>query len=244
MEILSSIKIKNGDKEAKIHFCLLTEESEKQQMFSLRKKIYTERGYIPEGADDFDDYDSNKSTKYFAAVVDKNIIGSVRVIYGDFLPTEKFFSFKKPLEVSGFSKNQKAELSRLVVEPFKFGATYLPRGLLLLFILKVIVEKFEEENVVGGYAFIKESLRKKMSSRGMPLHFLSDFELLYPETGVMYNYFSQKDDPVTPIYYLTNEFSAYIQKIISSPLFKHVETGEYLLRRRLYNLYTKLSRFV
>jgi len=244
MKIYSDLKIKNPYGVKHISVGVPETSAEKESMFELRNRIYKERGYIPsEETNDRDSFDDDPSTQYFIATIDGQVIGSVRIIYENVLPTEKYFTFKEPGEISSIPRRKRAELGRLVVMPYISKGIYLPRGLVLLLILRAAVVDFKMRGTDGGYAFIKESLKEKMAQRKMPVHVLDNFSNHYPKDGILYNYFTQEDDPVTPIYFLTSEFDKYTEKMLHSFMFKELKKEHYQLRVWFYNLYNRVLRF-
>jgi len=125
------------------------------------------------------------------------------------LPTEKeCFRFVEPEAIKKIHRGCRAEVGRLIAKKYRVGNNFLPRHMTLL-ALFAAVEKFSSENnIAGGYAFIKNSLKKKLEKLMFPFHEIKPNEEIYGQ-GVLKPYFDQKKNPVIPIYFLASEIRQY-----------------------------------
>ena len=179
MQILNTVKARVGDKDRIIYFGLPDNQRELDETFRLRFKIYAEKNYIdsskfPNGLEE-DEHDFNNQCSYFIAKIDEQIIGFVRIIKDNVLPTEKYFKFFEPEAIKNIPDYQRCELGRLIVAPFTDkNGKYLPRHIVLLFLIKSLVDFGIKNNILGGYAFIKDKLKKKFKKLRIPIY------LIYP----------------------------------------------------------------
>jgi N-acyl-L-homoserine lactone synthetase len=235
----------------RISFGMPVSQLEKEKIFKLRFDVYGRRKYIDVSkyADglETDEYDSNLGTKYFFASTEQGeVLGAIRLIQSDLLPTEKIFIFKEPKEISSIAKDRRVELGRLViVPPDREKKIYLPRNLIFLFLVDTLVDYGTSSSIDGGYVFVKESLRKKLDKLRAPIHYIEDFKQNYPQDGVLYNYFNQKDDPVYPAFFLTKEFKEFTSGIInSSLLFSKTGVNSFTLRSNFYTKFLQLLKII
>ncbi len=249
MEVMRRLKVEIEGEISTLEFGRVTTETEKEKVFALRYKKYVAKGYIdpelfPDGfeKDSFDE----EGCEYFVCTLDDEVVGTVRFIQQEFLPTEELFDFPEPSAIAAMSRNKRAELGRLVIAPPQDGAFYLPRNLVLIFIIDILVEHCSDKGILGGYAFIKESLNKKMKKLSFPFHRIpSHSEHKCKPDNILYPYFTQKSDPVIPIYFITNEFKNYISKIIeNSWVFYKEEERTYCVRKNLYTRFLKKANII
>jgi N-acyl-L-homoserine lactone synthetase len=245
MKILKTVQVDIDGKEETIDFGIPETSAEMQKMFALRYSEYSRRGYInPEKYSDGqekDDYDDGRSF-YFIAVWKDKAIGTIRLIQDNILPTENDFQFDEPTELSGISRQNRAEFGRFViVPPDRQNKKFLPRGLVMLVMFSVLLEYCREQNILGGYSFIKTDLYKKMCRLRMPVRIISPYLQKYPENGVLHNYFSQKENPVIPIVFLTDDFENYLRKILSFKLIFAINGKNIRMKN---NFFTRLLRFL
>lgn len=179
-------------------------KKEFQAMFQLRADEYRRRGYITTESD-IDEYDLEGKCAYFIARIEGKIVGTARLIIDDPLPTEKYFEFKEPSSMKSIPRNQRGEISRLVVIAGKMN------HLVLWHLIKAIVEFGQEEGLQGGYAFIKRGLNRIIESVGIPIHRIRPFTLRYEEE-LLHGYF-YNGSPVVPIYYLRDEVADAMERI-------------------------------
>ncbi len=249
MKVLSKLSIKLDKEDKELLFGLVETKEELKKARQLRFQVYNKCDYIDSNRytknEESDQMDENKSTEHLIACIDGDVIGNIRIIQDSPLPTEKYFTFSRPEVFEGIDNDNLAELGRLVAVPYKNAQTYLPRGLIFLFLIHSLVIYYKEKGYLGGYAFIKEDLEKKMVKRGMPLHIIKEAKQDYPKNGALSKYFNQKDNKVKAIYFLTEEFEEYTKKILNERLiFKKLNKEEYCLKLKSYNLYLKLARAI
>lgn len=247
MKILKEIHLETKGGDHIIYFGTVDNNQELQEMFQLRYKIYSEMNYIskdlfPEKIEK-DEYDETKKCDYFIVKFKNQIIGSARVIKDYYLPAEKeCFKFKEPPKIKEIPREKRGEISRFIV-----ARTYnklLPPHLVFLGIFDTIVKVALEEGRIGGYSFIKESLRKKLKKLGMPSHVIKPYTQIYSKKH-LWGYFHNPADPVIPIYYLRDEAKEYLDGIFNNKkIFKKIDDKKflYLLNNRWrFLFYIKLS---
>ena len=205
---------------------------EMKMMQKFRYDNYLSHGYISAdalpGGLDIDEYDNEKKCVYFIAQVDNRIIGCVRLILADPLPTIKdCFDFKEPEVIKNIPAKKRGEVSRLIVEDYG-GGKHFPRHVIMMGMMSVLVDYCLSHGIVGGYGFIKDKLKKKLEKIKMPLVFIKDFKQKY-DLPLLHGYFNDPNDPAWPIYYLAADAERYFKMIESITFDKDAETGEYLL---------------
>lgn len=238
MKKIISLIYKTSSNRVVVDFGIPENEDELKKMYSLRYKSYSKKGYLNlDKCIDNLDIDENDSLNfrhlYIVASCEDEYIGTLRSIKKTPLPTEEDFEFKKPEIFKDIASDKLREIGRLI-SISNPKTNILPRGLIMLFMLHTASIIFKSENIYGGYAFIKETLLKKMVKRNMPFHIIKEYKETYPKDGVLYPYFHQKNDPVVPMYFLTEEFLKYTNKKTHSPLiFKWNTDREVLLKNNL-----------
>lgn len=250
MDVYRTLKVYTGGICRTITFGEATTETEFRDIYHLRYIVYSKKEYIDK--DKYKDnlekdiYDENGSCHYFIAKTDNKLIGVIRIITSDPLPTEKSFSFVEPKEILNIPRSRRAELGRfIIVPPDKENGIYFPRGLVMLFLLDTLSSFGLKNKILGGYAFVKKSLERKMEKRGLPFGKISTYHQIYPRDGVLYSYFTQKDDPVVPIYFLTQKFLDYSEnRIRNSFMFKNINGCDYVLRNNIYTTFLKYLRII
>jgi len=178
-------------------------EEEFEAMFRLRSKEYKRRKYITVDSD-FDEYDLGGKCVYFIAKLQEEIVGTVRLIMADPLPTELYFDFEEPLEMRMIPKGKRTELSRLIAVAGEVNY------LVLWNLIKAILEFSEKNDFQGGYSFIKRGLERIIQSMGIPLHVIDSSALRYSDS-LLHGYFYH-GSPVKCIYYLRDEIIEAINK--------------------------------
>lgn len=243
MILLNELHLKINKLDKVIYFGIPSTKKELMDMFSLRRRMYSIKGYLKEDvSSDKDEYDNRDKSDYFIAKIDNRIIGTLRLIKDDNLPMEKdCFSFKEPIAIKKFSKNQRREISRLVIIPYdKEKKQYLPRNIVLLFLVKSLIDFSSENNIYAGYSFVTKSLYVKLKKLKMPIHIINKYKQIYPPNGLLYPYFSKKDNPIIPIYYLKEEVEEYIDGLLKKGIFKIINNNKFVLKSSLYNKILKL----
>lgn len=250
MEVYRSLKVCSKYICKTITFGEATAETEVNDIYHLRYAVYSKKEYIDKykykDNTEKDIYDEKGLCRYFIAKIDGRLIGAIRIIISDPLPTETSFSFVEPEVISNIPRSKRAELGRfIIIPPDRNNGVYLPRGLVMLFLLDTLSSFGFKNNILGGYAFIKKSLEYKMEKRGLPFRKIPIYHQIYPRDGVLYNYFTQKEDPVIPIYFTTKDFLDYSEsKIRSSSIFKKISNRDYILRNNLYTTFLKFLRII
>lgn len=237
-----------GHTDRTIYFGIAHSENEKAEAYRLRFNVYKERGYIdanryPQG-EEVDMFDEPGKSVLFVAAIEGQIIGCIRLITTAPLPTEHYFDFDEPQEINVIPPHQRGELGRFVIiPPDRRNGDFLPKGLVMLFMLDTVAHYGLTHTIAGGYAFIKKSLETKMRRLGVPFKKINTYREHYPPEGVLYNYFSQADNPVVPVYFLTQECAHFTEKKISHPLFfKHISPTTVRLRTpRLFSFLQKIK---
>ncbi len=176
-------------------------DEELEAMFRLRTKVYTELGYIT-AESDIDEYDLNKCI-YFIAKINDRLVGTVRLVIDDPLPTELDIAFKEPEEIARIPRNKRGEISRLV--SIAKGMNHL----VSLSLIKAIIKWAQENDFLGGYASIfKGAFNPAFSILAHPI---SSTTLKY-DKDLLHNYF-YKGDKVLTIYYLRDEAAEFMEKM-------------------------------
>ncbi|MCS7184042.1 MAG: hypothetical protein NZ866_01695 [Patescibacteria group bacterium] len=215
MEIYNKLIIRMKNKNFEIDFGIPNNENELIEMFKLRYEIYSKKNYIdikrfPERLEK-DDYDKNNKSIYFIAKINYDLIGSLRLIKDNLLPTQIYFDFIEPEEIKIIPPEKRIEIGRLVVKRKNLDSkVYLPRHLVMLTLFKSALSYCQENNYLGGYAFIKKTLEKKLKLIKFPFHYIKKYTQRYPKDGILFNYFNDIKDPVIPIYFLISEVKNYL----------------------------------
>ncbi len=245
MKIYERLKFNHEGKTKEIFFGVPETAEELEKMYSLRFAVYDKKDYFKEDLDiktDQDLLDQEGKCLYIVALVDDGrILGAVRLIRDDVLPTEKFFKFKEPVEISRIPRSARGEIGRLVVQQYS-GDSFFPRNLILLFMLKSLLRLGSEVGIEGGYSFVKKTLWNKLAKLGVPIHLIPDYVQTYPEDGSLYNYFNQEKDPVSPTFFLLSEAEKYFEYLLganSKLVHKEKDTDVYILNDSLYTKFLK-----
>lgn len=223
----------------KLEFGRPTTSEELEELYRLRYRVYAKHGFITpnEKESDRDLYDENAT--YFVARIDGKLIGAVRLIQQTPLPTEKYFSFQKPIAIADAGPTEKCEISRIVIERYD-GEGDIPRSIIMLFLVNILVSFARKRHLTVAHAFIKSKLYQKFKKLSIPFHHIAEYRQQYPENGILYSYFNQKDNPVIPIYFLASDIEGYITKVLGNKnMFSKKGETEYVLRGNLYNMFLK-----
>lgn len=248
MKVFQKLKFSHEGINKEILFGTPESEEEFEKMYSLRFDVYSEKEYFHKSANeaknrtDKDQYDVDKKCFYAIAVIDDSrIIGSVRLICDKILPTEIFFKFDTPQKMEEVPIVSRGEIGRLVIQPYA-KSSFLPRNLVLLFLLKTIFQIGHNAGVKGGYSFVKKGLLHKLQKLKVPIHVIHEYVQDYPHDGILFNYFNQLDNPVYPTYFFADEIEQYLVNILSSRsnIIKCEQDGETFVLND--TLYTKFLR--
>ena len=254
MNIFRKLTIRGVNADRTILFGETTTDNEKQEVYKLRYKIYSEQGYIDStkysNLFETDEYDSVGKSQYFiAAIKEKDnlrLIGCIRSIFSDVLPTELAFYIKEPEELRSIPRANRFEIGRFViVPPDKLKKDYLPRGIVMLFLLNTVSNYAIKKNLLGGYAFIKQSLNIKLRRLKFPVGYIKEYKQHYPKHGVLYKYFTQVNDPVIPIFFVTKLFFQYTENIICNRfMFRREGDNTFLFRSNVYTYILKVLKIL
>lgn len=242
------IPSKKSEPEQQICFGLVNEESELHDIYKLRYQVYSEKEYInPKlypNQEETDSYDSSQKTINFSAITNGKTIACIRLIIDDPLPTEKAFTFSEPEALKPIPRHKRGELGRfIIIPPDRTNKKYLPRGLVMLFMLATVSAYAKEYGIKGGYSFVKKSLDVKLKKMRVPIRSISKYEQHYPDDGVLARYFNQPNDPVIPMYFLTEECVNFVKITLSKKiLFQQVKPTTYRLHPISYTLYRTFLR--
>lgn len=249
MKVLKELKLKLNKEDKIIFFGIPDSQKELDDMFRLRFKIYSKKNYIDKDKycenKEIDLYDKNNLCDYFIAKLDDKIIGTIRLIKSDTLPTEKDFSFTEPDQIKEIPRENRGELSRFIITPpSEKGEIFLPARLVMLVMFSTLINYGVNNSILGGYSFIKKSLEKKMEKIGFPFHKIKDYKLEISNTNTLYKYYINNDDPVIPIYFITNEFKIFIEKILNNNLIFTRENNTLTLNDNVYTKFLKLCNVI
>lgn len=234
----------------RIYFGMADLKEELDEIFALRYKVYSRKGYINEqlykDGREIDVYDREGKCKYFFARYEDKIIGSIRLIVSDRLPTEDVFSFEEPVEIKKIKKINRVEFGRfIVIPPDEKNGLYFPRNLIMLFLINILGRYCLDNEFYGGYSFIKKRLRDKMRSLRMPIHEINNYKQCVDKDDVLFNYFNQKDDDVIPIYFLTNEFVKFSEDHIENThIFTKIDNTSFALNSNIYTNFLKNLKII
>jgi len=244
MKILFKLKISS---EKLIYFGQPENMQEKDEMFRFRFEVYSRRNYIEDtnypNKLEIDSYDLEGKCVYFISKFNDILVGSVRVIRDYYLPTEKeCFKFEEPDQIKSIDRNERIELGRLIAVP-PSNNQYFPRHLIMIFLLYCCLLYAKENNIKGGYAFIKSKLEKKLKKINIPFKKILKYQQIYPSNGPLFKYFNDPNDPVIPIYYLTSEidkwFSDFLKKYFV--ILKENNISVFILKKTKFNLFLFIS---
>lgn len=246
MIIYNTLVLKDRDRNIIVDFGIPDSSEELEDMFSLRFEVYSKKNYIdvkkyPDGREK-DKYDQTNKCVYFIGKINNIIISSARLIIDEKLPTELYFKFQEPNIISKIPKKNRAELGRLITIPFKIKNRFLPRHIITLMLIKTVIDYAVANNYMGGYAFIKKKLDQKFKILNFPIHYIEQYDQVYPQEGDLYKYFNDNEDSVIPIYYLTNEIESYFKNLFSNKYFFSQDSQKIYLRNEwIYNSWLKIK---
>jgi len=250
MIVYRVLKVAGKDLQNTIEFGEADSDEEKADIFRLRYEVYSCRGYIdpsryPDSVE-LDSYDTDNKCKYFIAKIGTRIIGCIRLIRDDPLPTEQYFTFSEPEKIRSIPRNRRCELGRFIIIPLdKIKNRFLPRGLIMLFMFDTVLNYAIRNGIEGGYSFVKSSLERKMKILMVPVNIISQYLCKYPQNGVLVNYFSQVNDPVIPIYFVADEFYRFTERRIhSSMMFQKEDDTTVILKLNLYTRFLKSLKII
>lgn len=179
-------------------------KEELDAMFRLRADVYKQEGYITT-EDDIDQYDLDNKCVYFITKLDEKLVGTVRGVIDDPLPTELYFDFEEPEEMARIPRNKRGEISRLI------GVAKETNHLIFLGLIKALIEFAKESDVLGGYASLMGGFVQTLLSMGIPVHPIGSAHLKY-DKGLLHNYF-HKGDKAVSIYYFRDEAAEFMEKM-------------------------------
>lgn len=245
---MKELRLKLDSKEKLVVFGIADTDREIEAVYGLRHEIYSKKGYINEKSfpDDLelDDYDREGKCVYFKAEVDGRIIGTVRLVEDDFLPTERYFIFPEPEEMKKVPREKRSEVGRLVIKAYS-GSVRFPRNLVLLFLMDCLAEYCVKEGFTAGYSFVKTSLLEKLRKLRVPFHEVKNHIQVYPHDGALRGFFYQPDDRVVPLYFLLEEMESYLKGVINDDkMFSVLPSGEFVLKASYYNTFLRLLKII
>jgi len=204
-----------------------TRVQEKEAMFALRKKEYLKRGYtsrLYRDGSDIDEYDYTEGCEYFIAENEKEIIGTVRLIRDFYLPTEtKCFTFEEPEVMNKIPRENRAEISRLIV---RSDHLFLPEHLVMLMLFSGMSGFGAVSEIEAGYAFIKTSLKRIFQKIKFPIHVIEEYTNIYSDK-LLQGYFESRIDPPVPMYFLREEIDDALKIILA---FKGIHNTDFPTR--------------
>lgn len=253
MKVYNKLKLKHDGVSKEILFGEPESKEEFEKMFSLRFNVYSAKKYFKDNFDGFkektdqDIYDLGGKCLYAIAVVDNDrVIGTVRLIRDKILPTELFFKFDTPQKIEEVPITDRGEVGRLVIQQYS-ESSFLPRNLILLFLLKTVLKIGRDAGVKGGYSFVKKGLLDKLAKLKVPIHIVREYIQSYPNDGILFNYFNQQDDPVSPTYFFTSEIEQYLDNVLNSKS-KIIQRGEdektFVLNDSLYTRFLRRMKIL
>ena len=202
-----------------LEFREISSDHEINNVFKFRYIHYLRRGYISPNHKrvDTDTYDNGQS-RYFIALFKNEIVGCVRLIKSNPLPTIKdCFDFVEPDEMKVILKSNRGEVSRLIVSRPSLKEGW-PRHFAMLGLLYILTETASEDGLKGGYSFIKSSLKNKLNILNFPYGVIPTYRQKYSK-NVLKKYFTNKNDLVIPIFFILNDIQIFYDKLFSNNLF-------------------------
>ena len=154
MKLKRELQVVVGGKTKIIRFGEADTKEDLDKIFKLRYDSYSSKGYIdptrfPNGLET-DDYDTRKDCRYFLAELDGKAISTVRLIFDEILPTEKYFTFSEPQEIKKIPRKNRSELGRLIViPPDREKGIFLPRNLVMLFMFDMVIDFGINNGILG-----------------------------------------------------------------------------------------------
>ncbi len=243
MKILNSITIPFKEKNVEVDFGIAENEQEKNDMFKLRYKVYVEKKkYIPasfyKNDLEVDEYDKeNKSIYFIAKDIEGKVIGTLRVINTDPLPTLKdYFKFEEPPEIKKLQPSQKIEIGRFI-STGKAEEKYLPRHIIPIGLITAIVKAAPIYEWQGGYGSLKKNFYDKLRKIYFPLYLIKEHQLIFnaqESSDPLKNFFTE-DDPVVPTYFIKDKVEKYFKYFYRKPFFKKVDDNKYEYQDKLIN---------
>lgn len=251
MNVIETLYVPDGKgNERAIEVGIPENGAELEDAFRLRFLVYSSRGYI-DGTKyreelEHDHIDGDPGTIHIIARTGGRTIGYVRLIRSTPLPTERYFTFKEPEEMTRITTSERAELGRLIIiPPDAEGGDYLPRGVLLLLLIRVLLRLAEKNGLRGGYAFIKHSLRVKLARLRLPFREIVPFAMRIPEDDPLYGYFTSPTDPVIPIFFTVEQFAAAHERLFRNlGLFESRGVNTLALKNNLYTRFLRKLRII
>jgi len=233
MKVFKEIHFKVNGGNKILYFGMPNSNDELKAMFEMRYKIYSKLNYISK--DQFqdqieqDEYDKDKKCDYFIAKIDGQIVGSARLVQDYYLPTEKeCFKFEEPPEMKNIPREKRGEIGRLIITRSKQHNKFMPPHLILLGILDSIMNLSFKKDLIAGYSFVKESLRRKIKKLNIPFHAIKSFTKIYSKKH-LWGYFHDPNDSVSPVYYLRDEAHKYFKRIFfNKKIFKMIGKRKFL----------------
>jgi len=250
MNSLLKIRVRNSETGSwdLVDFGIPTEEKELEKMFKLRYEVYVEeKKYIPLNEADTinkiekDLHDLKNECIYFVAQINNCIIGTARIIKSTPLPAEKdYFTFSKPKVIENLEPIQRAEIGRIISRPQKVSKK-LPRNIVMLGLFYSMVDYGIRNNLLGGYGAIKKRAYYKFKKLGIPLHEISNSQVIYDKKSKdpLKNFFSE-DDPVIMTYFLTKKVKEYFDKIFKSKILFEKRDEEFVFKGDKLNIIDKI----
>lgn len=250
MKIYYELNLYLEGKPQDLYFGVADNDEEAESIHRLRFSEYSKRGYINPSLfsdkKEADAYDLRSDTIHFIARLGVKIVGYIRLVRGEVLPTETAFKFEEPLALATIPRDRRVELGRfIIIPPDRERQIFLPRNLVMLFIFKTLVQYGMRHSVDGGYVFLKSSLEKKLTKIKFPIRKISVFKLIYPKEGVLFPYFHQKADQVAPFFFITEEVRRYIDRLLqNSFLFRSENNMRFVLKSNLYTKFLRAARII
>ncbi len=248
MNVISELSLPILGMSKTIYFGIPNTPVELEEMFKLRYNIYNTLHYFNQDVVrpplDKDQYDLNGKCQYFIAKIDEKIIGTMRLIQDEFLPTEKdCFAFEEPLSMKEIARQNRGELGRLIVVSHDKN-TYLPRNIVMLFLMYSVMVFSENKHILGGYSFITQKLYGKLQKLKFPFHLIEHYKNIYPRDGLLGPYFYEHGE-VLPIYFFVKEAKIYLETLLDNKNMFRKESGrKYILRPTIYNTFLKILKIL
>lgn len=229
------IEVHRGGVSEVICFGMPTTDEELREMYKGRYTAYLRKGHLVENKEklDIDLHDKKGSCKYFIAKMDDRIIGSLRIIKEDPLPTEKdYYQFPEPEKIKKIQRDKRIEIGRLVSNNEK---GFLPRHIVLLGLFYAALKFAKEEGFGGGYGTLKDYVKAKLDKISFPIHEINGFVKVYDfenSKDPLVGFFDEAKGATYPVYFIQKEASNYLENMFKFAL-KKKSDHRYLFKGNL-----------
>ncbi|MCD6232845.1 GNAT family N-acetyltransferase [bacterium] len=246
MQTLLTIKTIKGDH--CLSFGVPDTDEEKDKMFRLRYQVYVvEKKYGHESKfaerKEIDEYDEKNQCQYFIAVLDKELVGTVRLVKYPFPVMTEFLGFPISDSTKDVHRNQLAEVSRMISKPPRF---VFPRHFITLGLLYVLLNWGISNGIKIGYGVVERSFEIELKKFGVPFYQISG--LCVKENSItktFSGYFLKHQKDLFVFYFLFSEMKKWLERIVGNELIFKRGGGDILFLRSkfIWQLFVNFFKF-